>query len=387
MRRLSVAAALAAALALLVWVFRPDPVPVETAAVTRGDLVVEVKAEGEARIREVVVISAPIAGLLQRVTLHSGDPVAAGQTVARIGPASPALLDARARAIAEATAAAAAAAVELARSQLQQAETASAFARTEADRARTLFARGTLSQRLLDDATLAERTADASVASARANLAVREREQQSAEAMIDGAAADAARCCVEVASPAAGSVLRILTEDEQVVQASTPIMEIGNLGDMEIVVHVRSQEAVGIVAGAGATITGWGGPDLAARVERVEPSATTRISALGIEEQRVEVRLALAETPPSTLGHGFRVSARITTDRADGILRVPVAALFRSGGDWAVYAVQDGRAALRLVTIGRRNDEMAEILDGLAEGDTLILHPASTIEDGTRISD
>lgn len=385
MRRLFIAGAIFSAIALLLWVFLPDPVPVETAAITRGDLTVSVEAEGEARVREVVVLSAPIAGLLQRVTFHPGDTVAAGQVVARIGPATPALLDTRARAVAEATAAAAAAAVELARSQLVQAEATLDFARTEADRARTLFARAALSQRMLDDATLAERTAAATVTSARANLGVREKELESANAMLSGDTATGAACCIDVKAPVAGSILRVATEDEQVLQAGTPIMEIGDLRDMEIVVHVLSRDAVDIVKGAEATITAWGGPELAARVERVEPGATTRVSALGIEEQRVEVRLSLRAPPPSTLGHGFRVTARITIGAAQNILRVPIAALFRSGGDWAVYSVQEGRAALRLLSIGKRNEEWAEVLTGLDEDTVVVLHPADTVKDRVRI--
>ena len=386
MRRLIATGAILAAAALLLWVFLPDPVPVETARITRGDLTVSVEAEGEARVREVVIVSAPISGLLQRVTLHPGDQVAAGQVVARIGPVTPALLDSRARAVAEATTAAAAAAVELARSQLVQAEATHDFARTEADRARALFARAALSQRMLDDATLAERTAEATVASARANLAVREKELESAKAMLDSDTASAAACCIEVKASVAGRILRVVTEDEQVLQAGTSIIEIGDLRDMEIVVHVLSRDAVGIVEGAEATITGWGGPDLAARVDRIEPGASTRVSALGIEEQRVEVRLSLRTPPPPTLGHMFRVTARITLDVAQNILRVPVGALFRSGGDWAVYTVEDGRASLHLVSIGKRNEELAEVLTGLEDGATVILHPADTVKDQVRIA-
>ncbi|MEZ5885242.1 MAG: HlyD family efflux transporter periplasmic adaptor subunit [Paracoccaceae bacterium] len=386
MRRILAAAALAACALLLVWVFRPDPVPVETAEITRGDLAQWVEAEGEARIREVVVLSAPITGLLHRVTLHPGDTVAAGQGVARIGPVPPTLLDARTRAMAEAGAAAAAAAVELAQSQLVQAETTLAFARTEADRARTLFSRDALSQRLLDEAILAERTAEASLASARASLAVREKEKQRADAAVNGADAGARDCCTEVLAPVAGSVLRVLTEDEQVIPASTPIMEIGDLGDMEIIVHVLSQDAVDIATGSGAVITGWGGPDLAAQVIRIDPSATTRISALGIEEQRVEVRLALNAAPPPTLGHGFRARARITLRTATDVLRVPVGALFRIGGDWAVYAVNDGKAKLTRLTIGLRNDDHAEVMDGVPEGALVILHPADSVTDGTAVA-
>lgn len=386
MRRLISAGTILAVCALLLWVFLPDPVPVETAAVTRGDLAVSVEAEGEARVREVIVISAPITGLLQRVTLHPGDAIAPGQLLARIGPVTPALLDSRARAVAEATAAAAAAAVELARSQLVQAEAALTFARTEANRARALFARGALSQRMLDDATLAERTSEAAVTSAKANLAVRERELESAKAMLGGDFTAASACCIDVTSPVAGRILRVVTEDEQVVQAGTAIMQVGDLRDLEIVVHVLSRDAVDIAEGAEATITGWGGPDLAARVARVEPGATTRVSALGIEEQRVEVRLSLQAPAPPTLGHGFRVTARITIDRADDVLRVPIAALFRAGADWSVYAVVDGKAALRIVTLGNRNDEHAEVLAGLNDGDTVILHPADSVTDGARIT-
>ena len=386
MRRLIATGAILAAAALLLWVFLPDPVHVETARITRGDLTVSVEAEGEARVREVVIVSAPISGLLQRVTLHPGDQVAAGQVVARIGPVTPALLDSRARAVAEATTAAAAAAVELARSQLVQAEATHDFARTEADRARALFARAALSQRMLDDATLAERTAEATVASARANLAVREKELESAKAMLESDTASAAACCIEVKASVAGRILRVVTEDEQVLQAGTSIIEIGDLRDMEIVVHVLSRDAVGIVEGAEATITGWGGPDLAARVDRIEPGATTRVSALGIEEQRVEVRLSLRTPLPPTLGHMFRVTARITLDVAQNILRVPVGALFRSGGDWAVYTVEEGRASLHLVSIGKRNEELAEVLTGLEDGATVILHPADTVKDQVRIA-
>lgn len=386
MRRILAAATLAVCALLLVWVFRPAPVPVETAKVSRGDLAVDVEAEGEARIREVIVISAPILGLLHRITLHPGDAVVAGQVVAEIGPVPPALMDARTRAMAEAGAAAAAAAVELAQSQLMQAETTLAFARIEADRALTLFDRAALSQRLLDEAILAERTAEASVASARASLAVREKERLSADAAVNGATSGGRDCCTDVVAPVSGSVLRVLTEDEQVVTASTPIMEIGDLGDMEIIVHVLSQDAVDIAAGYEAAITGWGGPDLAARVIRVDPSATTRISALGIEEQRVEVRLALAEAPPPTLGHGFRATARITVRTVEDVLRVPVGALFRVGGDWAVYEVANGKAALTRVTIGLRNDEHAEVMDGLSEGTLVILYPSDNVADGTAVA-
>lgn len=386
MRRLVPAIAALAALALLVWAFMPRPVAVETAPITRGDLTVRIETEGEARIREVVVVSAPIPGLLSRVTLHPGDAVQAGQTVAQIGPVAPALLDARARAVAEATAAAAAAAVDLARSQVVQTEATLDFATTEAARARALYDRAALSRRLLDDAILAERSAQAADASARANLAVREQDLASARAVLGlGRPGDASACCVAVTAPVAARILRVVTEDEQVVQAGTPILELGDTSDLEIMADVLSRDAVAITEGAEATITGWGGPDLPARVNLVEPSATTRVSALGIEEQRVEVRLSLDDPAPPTLGHGFRVTARITTAQDRDALLVPIAALFRDGADWAVYVVEDGRAALRPIRIGNRNEDHAQVLDGLAEGDTVILHPGEAVASGVRV--
>lgn len=387
MRRLLPYAVALAVVGLLVWAFVPRPLPVETGTVAHADLVVRIEAEGEARIREVIVVSAPIAGLLERVTLHPGDAVAAGQAVARMGPVAPALLDARARAVAEAGVAAAGASVELARSQLVQAEAALDYAAAESARAQALFARAALSQRLLDDAILAERTAEAAAASARANLAMRERELDSAQAYLDGGlAVSGAPCCVAVQAPIAGRVLRVLHEDEQVVQAGTPILELGDNADLEILGDVLSRDAVRIAAGADAVITGWGGPDLAARVTRIDPAATTRVSALGIEEQRVGVRLALRDPPPPELGHGFRVLARITVWQGSGVVAVPVAALFRVGGDWAVYVVEGGRAALRRVAVGQRSEEMAEVTGGLAEGDVVILHPGDAIADRTRVT-
>lgn len=386
MRGLAYAGIASALGAVLLWVFLPQPPQVETAQVTRGDLKVEILAEGEARIREVVVVSAPISGLLQRSALHPGDAVTAGQTVARIGPAAPALLDARARAVAEATVAAALAAVELAQSQLAEAEALHDFAKAEADRARTLFARGTLSQRLMQNALLAERTGTAAVASGRATLAVRLQELQSARAVLDGGEGAGVSCCIEVRVATAGRILRVLREDEQVVQAGIPLLEIGDTRDIEVVAHVLSGDAVQIVPGAEAMITGWGGPEIAARVAQIEPSATTRVSALGIEEQRVEVRLGLAEPPPPGLGHGFRTTARITVWHGTDVLRVPVAGLLRAGGDWAVYSVEGGRARFRLLSLGARNDAHAEVLAGLEAGAEIILHPTEAVVPDGRVA-
>ncbi|MBP9182391.1 MAG: HlyD family efflux transporter periplasmic adaptor subunit [Fuscovulum sp.] len=372
----------------LVWAFLPRAVTVETALVAPRDLTVGIEAEGTARIREVFTVSAPIGGQLDRVALHPGDAVEVGDALARIGPAAPALLDSRARAVAEATAAAARAAVDLAHAQLAQAEAARDYAQGDADRARALYDRAAVSERVLDSAVLALRTAEMAVESARATLAVRLQEVQSAEAVLTGGATGAASCCVDILAPVAGRILRVATEDAQVVAPGTPILDIGDPANLEISVEVLSRDAVRIAPGAAAVVTGWGGPDLGARVERVEPAAVTRVSALGLEEQRVEVILSLAGDPAGwqALGHDFRVIVRISLWQGNGVLSIPVGALFRDGSDWATYVVADGRAELRRIVIGERNADFAMVVEGLAAGDAVILHPGDTVAPGVAVT-
>jgi HlyD family secretion protein len=390
MRRLVLALVALAAVGLAVWALLPRPVEVDLADVAPRTITVIVEEEGQARIREVFVVSATIAGQLQRINLHAGDTVVADQTiVALIGPAAPALLDARARAVAEATAAAARAAVDLARAQLMQAEAALEFRTAEANRAKALFERLAVSQSFRDAAVLEERTALAAVDSASANLAVRQRELESARAVLDAAdGMGAPACCAELVAPVSGRVLRVLTENAQVVAPGTPILEVGNPAELEIVVELLSRDAVRVRPGAKAWISGWGGPALAARVERVEPSAITRISALGIEEQRVEVILSLEGDPAGweALGHGFRVVVGITLWQGEGVLSVPVGALFRDGSDWATYVLRDGRAKLQVIRLGERDSDHAEVLEGLAAGDRVILHPSDQVADGVRVT-
>lgn len=389
MRRILLALAALLILGLVVWAFLPQPVQVDLALVAPRTIDVVVEEEGEARIREVYTVSATIAGKLGRITLHAGDAVQAERTVvASIGPVAPALLDARSRAIAEASVAAASAAVDLARAQLVQAEATRDFMDTEALRAQRLYDRAAMSERALDNAVLQQRTAVAVVDSARANLAVRARELDSAKAALETDATGSATCCVDLAAPVSGRVLRVLTENEQVVQPGTPILEIGDPADLEVVVQLLSRDAVRVEAGAAAQITGWGGPPLAAVVRRVEPVAVTKVSALGIDEQRVEVVLDPQGDPGTwqPLGHGFRVIVGITVWRGQDVLAIPVGALFRDGSDWAAYVVQDGKARLQVITLGERNADFAQVLSGLAGGDQVILHPSDRVSSGTRVT-
>lgn len=271
--------------------------------------------------------------------------------------------------------------------ELKQTEAQLAFRKTELVRAERLSSQGTIAESVRDRARMEVDTAAASVDSARASLAVQQRELERAEAALIETGTSQGPCCTQIRAPASGSILRILTEDEQVVQAGTLFMEIGDPGNLEIVTDVLSRDAVEIRPGASVVIDNWGGPTLAAKVRRVEPSAFTKVSTLGIEEQRVPVILdPVMPTDGPGLGHGFRVVARITIWEGKDILTVPLAALFRQGSDWAVYRVAEGRAVIQKVQIGRRDDSFAQVVSGLDTGASVIIRPSDRIADGTTVT-
>lgn len=388
LRRLTVFIILLAAAAGLTWAFWPRPLAVETDVIETRDITVTVEEEGKGRIREVFTVSAPITGQVLRNNLHPGDKVVKDETVVvSIRPAAPGLLDARLKRVAEAAAASARASVGLAQAEVKQAEAQLTFTQTELERAERLSRQGTISDRALDKARLDVATAAAALDSAKASLTVRERELQRAEAALIENEASEGPCCTEIKAPVTGRILRVLTESEQVVQAGTPLIEIGDPSDIEIVAEVLSRDAVEIRPGASAVIDNWGGPPLEATVRRVDPSAITKVSALGIEEQRVPVILDLADSPQAEqLGDGFRVVARITVWEGKGRVAVPISALFRQGGAWAVYAVANGRAELRLVELGRRNAAFSEVTSGLAAGDVVVIHPSDQMADGLSVT-
>ena len=389
MRRLIPIAALLLAAGFLFWAFMPRPLEVELADVATRPLDVSVEEEAEARIREVFSLSATTAGKLQRIRLHAGDEVAGGvSVVAEIAPAPPAMLDARAKAQAEAAVAAAQAALDLGRAQLAQAQAGLEFTTTEADRAVALYEKGSISRHNFDAAILSRRTAEAAVDSTRAALAMRQRDLESAQAMLAAGNGGPGTCCTTLVAPVSGRILRVLTESEQVLQPGTPILEIGDPANLEIVADLLSRDAVRLKPGAPAVITGWGGPDLPAQVDRIEPSAVTKVSALGIEEQRVKVILSLTGPVEEyrKLGHGFRVIARISLWQGQDVLSIPVGALFRDGSDWATYVARDGKARLVRLELGERNEDFAQVLAGLSAGDQVILHPGDTLADGSAIT-
>ncbi len=386
--------AVAAIVAAVVYAMMPRPVEVDVGEVTSGAMQVTINEEGTARIRDVFRVSAPISGRLERLPVQVGAEVEAGATiVASIRPADPAFLDLRTRREMEAAVEASRAAMALAEARITAALAAQRVAEGEVARAERLAAVGTISAAALEQADANLDTANAGVDQARAELALRRSELASAEARLiepdqPAAAPDASDCCLPIRAPVGGVVISLISESEQVVAAGTPLLEIGNPRDIEIVVPLLSADAAAMADGTPATIEGWGGPPLTARVTRIAPAAYTKVSALGIEEQRVDVTLAIEEPfeERQRLGHGFRVQTRIAIWQADDVVQVPLSALFRRGAAWATFRVVDGRAVETTIAIGHRNGSVAEVTDGLAAGDAVILHPSDQLTDGIAVT-
>jgi HlyD family secretion protein len=381
---------------VFVYALLPSPVLVDTAVIKRGPMTVTVDEEGETRIREIYIVSAPIDGKVLRSPREIGDAVEKNKTLlAVIQPGDPSFLDIRTRRELEAVVAAAEASVVLTEAEIDRAESELEFAQSDLKRAKSLAERGTISERTLEKAALDVQTRQASLAQARANLILRKRQLDSAKARLIGPEQTTQRiesgsCCVEVKAPVNGRVLQIDKESEQVVKAGEPLLRIGDPTDIEIVTDLLSTDAVKVKTGADAVIEGWGGTKpLKARVRRIDPAGFTKVSALGIEEQRVNTILDLTdpkdELPP--LGHDFRVFVRITVWSADNTVRVPLGALFRQGNNWAVFRAVDGIARLTPVEIGQRNTKTAQVLSGIEPGMRVILHPSDRVSDGTKVEE
>lgn len=384
----------AAIVAAFVYALMPRPVEVDVGEVVSGPMQVTINEEGTARIRDVFRVSAPIPGRLERLPVHVGERVDANTTVvASIRPTDPAFLDLRTRRELEAAVDAARAGVALAEARVNAAIAAQRVAEGEVARSSRLAAAGTISAAALDQADANLDTANAGVDQARAELALRRSELASAQARLiepdqSVMTPQPTDCCLPIRAPVGGVVIDLISESEQVVAAGTPLLEIGNPRDIEIVVPLLSSDAAAMAEGTSATVEGWGGPPLTASVTRVAPAAYTKVSALGIEEQRVDVTLAIAEPweERQRLGHGFRVQTRIAIWQADDVVQVPLSALFRRGATWATFRVVDGRAVETEIAIGHRNGSVAEVTGGLAAGDTVILHPSDQVSDGIAVT-
>lgn len=382
-------AAFVAVIAFLVLALRPQPAPVDLAVVERGPVQVLVRHEGMTRVRERFVVSAPLPGKLLRVTLEPGDPVVGGETVVAVfRPAEPFLLDARSRAEAEARVRATEAERDRATAEKARIAAERDLARLALERAERLAQEGVLSQQALDDARTADRGGAEALVAAEAALRRAEGELAvSRAAFVPPGSVSAARE-LALRAPATGTILRRFQESEAVLAQGAPIVEIADLSSLEIVADFLSTDAVGFSPGMRAIVDGWGGDTpLEARVRLVEPQAFMKVSALGVEEQRVNVVLDPAGDGEAwaRLGDAFRVQVGVVVaDDADA-LRVPASALFRREGVWAVFVVEGDQARVRSIEIGNQNGFHASVLGGIEQGETVVLHPSDALEDGMRV--
>lgn len=391
----------AAAVSLfLVYAFWPRPIIVQVGEAALGPMVVTINEEARTRVRDAYVVSAPITGRMMRVDVEPGDAVVGGVTVvARLLPANPELLDARAADQARAGIEAAQAALEFAVSDVKRAQAEADYAGLEMERIRKLYKESFASQDALDRADRASRSARATLETANAAVSMRRAELENARAMFrfvpegqrpDDHSDPLAKDSVELKAPISGRVLRTMQKSEALVTAGSSILEIGDTAnDLEIVAELLSTDAVDVAKGDRVLIEKWGGDhSLSGEVERVEPWGFTKFSALGVEEQRVNVIIRFTDPPAvrEALGHGFRVEARIVTWEDGNALSIPSSALFRDGDAWAVFVVEGGRTQARAVEVGHNNGVQAEIHGGLEAGEEVVLYPGAELVDGTRVA-
>jgi HlyD family secretion protein len=371
--------------AIAMW---PQSMAVDVAAATRGPLRVTIDEDGETRVRQRFVISAPVAGRLSRIELEPGDRVTAGTTVvARIAPAASALIDSRTRSELNAAVDAARAAVGQAQAERDRANAALERARSTETRQRALFEAGAVPRDAVEEAETARRTADE--AARAADFAVRGAEYQVQVARARLQAPQAGGATIEITAPIDGTVLKRHHESAAVVAPGEPLLEIGDVSQLEIVADLLSTDAVRVEVGAAVLIEQWGGGhSLHGRVRRVEPSGFMKVSALGVEEQRVNVIIDFDDPTAAqrSIGDGYRVEVRIVEWQDDNVLKVPTGSLFRQQEGWAVFVVDNGKARLQRVGLGQRNPTEAQIVEGLSAGQTVVLHPPDTLVDGTTVT-
>ncbi len=381
---------LAAILAGVLWSLMPRPVPVDTAIATVGRFVATVDEDGKTRVRERYVVDAPLAGHLLRIPLKAGDRVTQGDVIAAILPSPAPFLDPRSRREAEERLGAAEAAHERSTAEIERARAEALQAQNELVRVQTLVERGVSTKQALERAELAARVTQRQLNAAEFQNHAAEHAIEQAKALLAryDRATPASNETWNVTAPVSGEVLKVRQESEAIVAAGTPLVEIGDPRALEVVVDVLSTDAVEIKPSAEVLIERWGGQgDLEGRVRRVEPSAFTKISTLGVEEQRTNVIIDIGSPPEvwSGLGDGYRIEARITVFSRDNATIVPAGSLFRIGDSWNVYVVRRGRAEPRPVELLRRSGRWAAIASGLSAGETVIVYPSDNVRAGVKV--
>jgi len=389
LRHAAFAVVLLAASAATAWALRPQPVPVDVARVTRGPLSTIIDESGMTRVIDRFVVSAPVAGSVSRSNLEPGDAVKEGDALAELAPSQSPLLDERARAEAEARLGAAQSAVGQARAQVARAQAAREFAEQELARTKKLAANGSVPAQYHEQAEFAARMRKEELTSAEFASRVATEEARVARVALGRERTGAALTRhIDVLSPISGQVLRVHQKSAAVVAPSTPLLEVGDTSKLEVVVDLLTTDAVQVTPGTPVTLRGWGGAKpIGGRVRRIEPSAFQRLSALGVEEQRVNVVVALTEPRErwAMLGDGYRVEARLVSWRADSVLKAPHGAVFRRGAGWAAYRIDGGRARLVPVEVGHWGETEVELTSGLDAGAELAVYPGDRVKDGVRV--
>ncbi|MCU7843726.1 MAG: HlyD family efflux transporter periplasmic adaptor subunit [Candidatus Thiodiazotropha sp. (ex Monitilora ramsayi)] len=379
--------------ATLVWAFIPKPIPVDLLTLEPGEMTVTVDEEGETRVKDIFILSAPISGRAMRIDAEVGDEVIAENTlVAEIEPIDPTLLDPRSEAQARADIRAAEANRILADAAIKEAKVELDFAESELKRARALRKDAVISARELEAAERTYQTRLATLDTAVANRQARQAELERARAELISPT-DARRVssdcpCVPIRSPVDGRILKILHKSEGVVSAGEPLVEIGDPAELEIVADLLSSDAVKVEPGQRVIIENWGGDKpLAGIVKRVEPFGFTKVSALGIEEQRVNVIIDFTDPTEdrSRIAHGFQVDVRIVLWQGEGVLKIPLTALFRNEDQWNVFVEREGKANKQMISMGQRTGLEAEVLEGLSAGDRIVVHPSGKVSEGVAI--
>lgn len=370
-----------ASLALVALLFRPEPLRVDIGQAAKGSMQVTVDEQGETRSHDRFVVTAPVAGRLARIELHDGDAVQQNQEVAQIAPLP---LSVRERSEQTARIAAAESHQREAEELVRHAQEDLAQAKRESKRVELLVKNGFMSGQAAEQAHNAETTIANEAEAARFRVKSAAAEVRLAKSGLI-AVQDGAGTLFRVRSPVAGHILRIPDPSERVVAAGTPLLTVGDLSKLEIVIELLSSEAVKVRPGMTVILDGWGGSEpLKAKVQRVEPHAFTKVSALGIEEKRTNVVADLVDAPQA-LGDGYRVNAHIVVWTANEVTKVPASALFRCAEGWCTFAVENGRAKKRIVKIGHSNAQETEVLEGIKPGETVIRHPANQVEEGARV--